>query len=459
MLNKKYLFAASCACALVACTSGGEKLGGGVSEETNTFAGVLLDVSGQPVSGATVLARHVSVDSIALKDTTDADGKFGFALKRGGNYALSSVSDSLAVYKTISFDGSRISMDLTLSKAVNYKGRVDLNSGIKAGNLTVSLPGSNWSASVDSEGGFEFKGIPEGTQGLQVSSPDQNHPSSAFALYLSDSTHLLVGPLPTSMMYNLEEVDLSVAEGLARSAETQSIQLPFNQDYGLISWWSMDYFREVDKTKLTTQDSRNHTDTVLVYCSDCFVPGKSGKALHLQSANQFGVIENDKGVLDSLTEMTFEAVVKIDSIPAKGSYRKNMVGKLGFGTDGDNDVFSFAVINDDCGVDVPSVAFFLTDGSGDSLRCENAVVSSDGLELGSWANYVVTWDGDYLSLFKNGVLNAAKPVSVKLLKPSEEPIFFGKEDIDFMLDDVRLGAKAINSADVLYRYYLRGGSL
>lgn len=458
MLSKKYFYAVSCACLLVAC-SPKEELGGGVSEETNNFAGVLLDVSGQPVSGATVLARHVSVDSIAFKDTTDAEGKFGFALKRRGNYALSSVSDSLAVYKTIAFDGSDVNLNLTLSKALNYKGRVALDSEIKPKNLTVSLPGSDWCASVDSLGEFEFEAVPEGTQALLVSSPDQYHAGSAFVLYLSNESSLMVGPLPTSMMYNLDEVDISTAIDLAQASDNQDIQLPVTQDYGLMSWWSMDNYRDADETKVTTLDSRNHTDAAVVYCSDCFVTGKSGKALQLQSASQFGVVENDKGILDSLTEMTFEVVVKIDSIPAKGSYRKNMVGKLGFGSEGDNDVFSFAVVNNECGVEVPSVAFFLADGSGDSLSCENAVVASGELELGAWANYVVVWDGDSLSLYKDGMLNATKMVSVKLLNPSEEPIFFGKEDINFMLDDVRLGAKAINSADVLYRYYLRGGSL
>ncbi|MCF0220765.1 MAG: hypothetical protein HUK19_00580 [Fibrobacter sp.] len=459
MLSRKYFYAISCACFLMACSPEGGQIGGGVSEETNTFAGVLVDVSGKPVSGATVLARHVSVDSIAFQDTTDGEGKFSFALKHRGNYALSSTLDSMAVYKTFAFDGSEIQMELPLSKALNYRGQVALSSDIKSKNVKVSLPGSHWSTTVDSLGYFQLEGVPVGTLALLVSSPDQYHANSTFALYLSEESETIVGPLPTSIMFNLDEVDLSVAEGPLQTTDKQVIQLPLAQDYGLVSWWTMDYYREVDETKATTLDSKNRTDAIVVYGPECFVPGISGKAIQLQSARQFGVIEDDKGILDSLTELTFEVMVKIDSLWEKVPYRKNMVGKLGFGSEGDNDVFSFAVIDGDCGVDKPTVGFFLADGSGDSLSCANAVIAADAVDFGSWENIVVTWNGDRLDLYKNGMLNASNQVSVKILNPSKEPIFFGKEDINFTLDDVRLGAKSINSTDVLYRYYLKGGSL
>ena len=39
----------------------------------------------------------------------------------------------------------------------------------------------------------------------------------------------------------------------------------------------------------------------------------------------------------------------------------------------------------------------------------------------------------------------------------ETPFIFGDKGLDITIKDVRLGNKAINPADVLYRYYLKGG--
>lgn len=135
------------------------------------------------------------------------------------------------------------------------------------------------------------------------------------------------------------------------------------------------------------------------------------------------------------------------------------MGKLGFGADDDHDVFSLALVDGGCGVEDARLAFFLADGSGDSLSCGNAAVSEKRIELGSWIHLVVVYDAGTIRMYENGNLVAEKETDIKLLGGSDEPIFFGKESLNIKLDDVRLGKNAITSADVLYRYNLKGGLL
>lgn len=460
MLNKKIVFALSCAALFAACTTqgGDDKLVGGFDEQTNNIAGVLLD-NGSPVAGVTVMARHLAIDTVALYDTTGADGSFGFRLTRRGYYALTSSVDSLAVYETFDFEGSEIKLDLNLKETLTFKGSIGVDSLGLAGGVTLSVPGSPWSVDVDSAGHFEFEGMPFGEYFLMVSSGDsKRYDDAVYAVKFSAEDSGIYGPLPTSVVY--DDAEWFAQDSLTFDSVNDSIvlEMPSVADYSLLCWWTFDYLRERDGFKATI-DARGRADSLFVYGIDNVVEGNTGKALHIQSADQFGVVENDHGILDSLTELTFETVVMFDSIKDQGAYRKNIVGKLGFGGESDKDVFSFALINKECGVSEPSVAFFLADGSGDSLRCENAVIANVAIDYKSWTNYVVTWDGDVLTLYKNGVWAGDHKVSVKRLYPSNESIFFGKEKINVKLDDVRLGAKAITSADVLYRYYLRGRSL
>lgn len=86
-------------------------------------------------------------------------------------------------------------------------------------------------------------------------------------------------------------------------------------------------------------------------------------------------------------------------------------------------------------------------------------MAKTAVEFNEWTHVVVVWSEGALQIYLNGKLDNQAEISVMQLESSDEPIFFGKEDVALKLDDVRLGAKAITSADVLYRYYLRGGAL
>lgn len=429
-------------------------MAGGVSEEENTIAGVLVDVSGKPARGTVVQARYVTVDSLNFVDTTDQNGKFAFPLKRLGKYGISAQLDSQAVFETVEFDGKSQEVSLELKKSHDFKGRVAFDSGLKQKFVNVSLPGSAWKVKTDEEGSFELSGMPEGTYSIKVESPDRLRYDNAIFILDVESSRF-VGPLPESMA----DADSLLGGKLALDGEgDRAMQLPANVDYNLISWWPMDVMESSDGNSVM-RDVHGGSETILVYGDAKLVDGAYGKAFALNSADQFGVIESDNGILDSLSEMTLEVTLMVDSLDREGVYRKNMIGKLGFGSAGDKDVFSLAAINGECGAESPRLAFFLADGSGDSLSCDNAVVAKAPIELGHWTRVVVVWSRDSLRLYQNANLDASAKVSVQTLGKSDEPIFFGKEDINLKLDDVRLGENAITSDDVLYRYYLRGGTL
>lgn len=459
-MNKKFAVsccAALCLTSLWACST--KETAGGVDEQTNTLAGVLTN-GGVPMARVPVVARYVSVDSIEFRDTTDENGKFGFPLLRYGTYALSSVSDSLGVYRTVEFLGSKQQVELSMARTFGFEGSLTRDGSRQVEGAYVYLPGSSWETYVDSQGKFLLENVPAGQYMLFAKSPDPaRYVNAAYVMDVSEEGSSVAGPLPTSMISSLEVLKESEAFDrlMSTASEDNSMALPLSTEYGLISLWSMDYVR-TNGEFMSTTDARGRVGDMALYGMDGLVTGFSGKAVLLDSPSKFGVVDKDNGVLDSAAELTLELMIQVDSVDEQGSYRRNIIGKLGF-DEKDKNVFSFALINKDCGAEKPSIAFFIADGSGDSLSCKNAVVSKEEIDFGTWTHYVVSWDGKNISLYKNGYLDAEEVVAVKVLEPSEEPMFLGKENINVRLDDVRLGAKAIGSADVLYRYYLRGGSL
>lgn len=435
---------------------------GGVSEETNTVAGVLVDVKGEVLSGVAVTARHMLVDTLAYTDTTDGAGKFAFPLSHQGVYGLSAESDSTALYKTIRYVGQKVeSLSLEMKETVSFEGRMVLDSSLVGKGIVAYLPGTSWYAETDSEGVFQFKNVPVGDYAIVVKSPDPiRYMDAAFVLKAGKKGIALSGPLSS----NNDNVFVDGKDSLVKNLELASgskgveVQLPLSTEYGLVSWWSMDYLTASGNQRILG-DARGRADGILLYGDAQIEESAFGKALSLNGADQFGVVENDNGALDSADQFTIELLLKLDSANSDSSYRKNIMGKLGFGSKDDHDVFSLALVEGGCGTQEPRLAFFLADGSGDSLSCENAAVSRDDVEFGSWQHLVIVFESGMIKMYSNGTLVAEKKTDIEVLQPSDEPIFFGKENLNLMLDDVRLGKKAITSADVLYRYNLKGGAL
>lgn len=219
----------------------------------------------------------------------------------------------------------------------------------------------------------------------------------------------------------------------------------------------MDYLADAGKGTKKVNDARGGTDGILLYGVDSLEEGATEKALALYGSDQFGVIEGERSILDSAKALTLEAWIRLEK-PSSKNYRMNLIGKLGFGSSEDKDVFSLALVQGECDRKNVSLGFFIADGSSNSLDCEDAAFVDYKL-FDEWVYVTAVWDGNTSALYVNGVKVADKAVSVTQIGVSSEPIFFGKESVNLKLDDVRLSTSAIGESDVLYRYYLKGGAI
>ncbi|WP_297945906.1 LamG-like jellyroll fold domain-containing protein [uncultured Fibrobacter sp.] len=456
-----------------ACTP--EDTAGGFGEETNALAGILVNEKGEPQANVRVFARHTKANISDLVDTTDADGKFEFSLVRQGSYGLSATKGKSAMYKRVNYYGQSMEVKARMVASTDVSGKVNLREDTLASDVVVYIPGSPWEAKTSDKGKFSFKGVPEGTYPVLAKSPDPVRFVDVFYVgTFEDGKADFNGPYPVDMIdavmakaapdsanavadssEDSEDADVR----LVNSEKSKNMLLPLSPEYGTLCLWPLDYLTEGFAGTKVSSDARGRTEGVIFYGDPELTEGVSRNAIVLKGANQYGVVENDRNALDDATEMTLEAWIDVAKLPSDSVYRRNIVGKLGFGSSGDQDVFSLSLVRGECGVKKPKLAFFIAAGSEeDSLGCENAVFS-DVVETDKWMYVAVVWNGSTLSMYVDGQLVDTAKTSVKKINPSTEPIIFGKEKLNIQLDDVRLSKTVINGADVLYRYYLKGGAL
>lgn len=418
-MNKLYstIFAAFLFVVLVWVGCSNNEVAGGVSEETNTIAGVLVDRKGSPVVSAKVLCRSVEVDTLESSDETNSKGEFSLPVKRYGSYGISASVDTLAFYEMVEFKGKDVDLkSVALKETVDFKGRVMLRDDSTSAGIVVRVPGSSWTATTDSLGFYKLEGVPAGKTTLQVVPADL-----------------------TRFVKVEHEVNVGA---LAGAKGTDSVMVPLSMEYGLRSWWAFGAVGNEGPVDFVS-DSRSWTAGMKLYGNPDF-----DAAVHFKGASQFGVVEDDRGILDSVTGFAVEAVLLVDKVlDDSASFRKNLVGKLGFGSAEDKDVFSLTVIQGMCGAKKTSFAFFLADGSGDSLSCKNAVVSKNALEFGKRYYLMATWNGKKVSLYENGKKVGETEVSFEKILASEESIFVGKESLEFSLEDLWISVEPLNDAD------------
>lgn len=434
-MNKFYLAAIAgillTTLAWVGCSD--NEVAGGVSEETNTIAGILVDKKGAPVVSAMVYCKSVDADTVTSSDETDSKGKFSLPVKRFGNYGISATVDSLAYYEVVEFKGKDVELNTaTLKETADISGRIMLRQDSTAAGILVRIAGSSWSATTDSLGFYKLKGVPAGKTTLQVIPADL-----------------------TRFVRVEHEVNVGA---LAGAKGTDSVMVPLSMEYGLRSWWAFGAVGNEGPVDFVS-DSRSWTAGMKLYGNPewgGFVSydetSNAVGAVHFKGASQFGVVEDDRGILDSATGFAVEVVLQVDKIlDTAATYRKNLVGKLGFGSEDDKNVFSLAVVKGECGTDKPSFAFFMADGSGDSLSCKKAVVSKNSLEFGKRYYLMATWNGNAVSLYENGKKVGAADAVFEKISPSEESIFVGKESLEFSLEDLRISVEPLNEADAEFR--------
>jgi hypothetical protein len=434
-MNKLYstIFAALLFVVLVWVGCSNNEVAGGVSEETNTIAGILVDQKGSPVVSAKVYCKSINVDTLESSDETNSKGEFSLPVKLWGSYGISASVDSQAFYKVVEFKGKDVDLkSVALKETVDFTGRVMLREDSTAAGITVRVPGSAWIAQTDSLGFYKLEGLPMGKTGL------------------------LVVPTDLTRFVKVEhEVNVGA---LAGASGVDSVMVPLSMEYGLRSWLAFGAVAK-DGPVDFVNDSRSWTAGMKLYGNPewgGFVSydetSNAVGAVHFNGASQFVVVEDDRGILDGVTGFAVEVVLQVDKVlDDSASYRKNLVGKLGFGSEEDRDVFSLSVIQGMCGAQKTSFAFFMADGSGDSLSCKNAVVSKNALEFGKRYYLMATWNGKKVSLYENGKKVGETEVSFEKISASEESIFVGKESLEFSLEDLRISVEPLNDADAEIR--------
>ena len=442
----------------------GGEVAGGVTEETNSIAGVIQVADKKAAKGVVVLARAVADSNKVYKDTTNNDGHFAFKFKEQGLYGISAKTESLAYYEMVDYKGVTVQVEGALKKFSSISGTVHLSGNNYDKPIQLSIPGSPWSTQANTSGYFIMDSVPAGSYYVHVNSPDPSRFNDA-NFWVSLSTNDVSssqGPLPvlSDLLAPSETVGVQNSESV-NTVPLFTWTLPMSLEYGLVGWWPMTYIAEESPSLRYLSDARGRTDVGVVYGKAFLDPGVLGTSVVLRGPNDFVVVESDRGVLDSAKAFTLEAWVYIEDlneVAEVDNYRKNIIGKVGFGGTDDKSVFSLALVKNECGAARdPSFGFFIADGSGMSLDCDNAVIAPSPAEVGKWTYVTAVWSGTEVTLYLNGVLVSTKSTSVNIWLPSVESLYFGKENLNLKLDEIRWSTVGISESDVLYRYFNQGG--
>ena len=318
MFRRRYLglVASAFACAgfigisTVACSDG--RVANGVSEETNTVAGILVDGSGKAVAGVPVFAKHFNVDTFVFNDTTDGDGKFGFPLLKRGQYGISAKRDSAAYYESVDFEGTEMEIAAKLQKTGVVEGNFHLRLDTVSAGIKIGIPGSPWQTETDEDGSFKLEGVPLGVQPLLAKSPDPIHFQDAiYVVSVGKKSSKFRGPIPTGLFEIFaskatesesdpsHDNDTSKSAGepfhgndsslvgalpttssdeIVRDADvvaSKSLQFPLSPEFGLRSWWSMDFLSDATNDAKKVGDARGWTEGILLYGVDTLENGPS----------------------------------------------------------------------------------------------------------------------------------------------------------------------------------------
>ena len=421
--------------ALTAC---GTFWAGGVDEEQNTVAGATDEEFSQPASSSEMNEQPVTESSSSFSTPADPSAPTSSGLEQGTAIVIpdpiiGTISSSSYTVPTSSTDSTEQRQDLH-----EFTGIIRNNGNPL--DLSLNVDGNLYTTTTDQSGRFTFENVPEGTHVLYTTK-DGTVGDVAFLLQNSGNRCSLLGPIPASESENLTATDLTAPPMQTIIPSAAGTTIP-------------------DTTTIVVGGGDGKKDSVVYQGGieiSCYPIGEMP-----HEADYGHVCKWDESTLNGAPSecdltanpeaVTIEANVVIGNLDSESSYRLNIVGKQ---WEKSNGLFSLAVINNDCGVTKPSLAFFVSNGSGYS--CDNALISGVTVETGVPLALTAVWSGNSLWLYKNGFPAAFRVGSVDLSNDLNAPVVFGNEDGTVTLNSVQLGNKAIYSADVLYRYYLKGG--
>ena len=429
---------ASFAFTLTAC---GVFWAGGVDEEHNTVAGV----ADEATTDSPIIADDSNINCVTVNDTTICISRNDLNIPHD---SVIQVIDTISENPTIIDKGDSIETPVPAEVVVNsysIKGYVakDLETN---NSIEIALVDTTFYVKGNSDGMFEIT-VPEGTYSFVVKSIGNSGYVSESNYYLSYNSGVTVlGPVPTSVAGNVDAEDLE-------APPVQTVEIP-----PATGMTPDPVPTDSSSTGMPPQDtSSNNSDAVILLPNE----PDYGLVYHWSEPN---IPANESTVNDSLVfangleELTFEITLKVNSFPETPMiFSKNVFGKKG--------LFNLAIVRATCHVQEPALAFFIGNGFEFNSCHDKAVVSSATIEVGKEITVTGVWDGKHVMLYKDGFLIAeqtlTKIADINYITADnilETPFVFGDKEMDISIIDARLGNKAISSADVLYRHYLKGGA-
>jgi hypothetical protein len=170
--------------------------------------------------------------------------------------------------------------------------------------------------------------------------------------------------------------------------------------------------------------------------------GHSKTALSFKSQNSYAVSIKAGDKFSAAVSFEISAWFRIDSLPPKSEQPYNLIGKFKADSSALPSEFSLALVNGACGTEVPSFAFFLTEGSS-LFACKDAVLSKNPVKADLWTFVEIKWDGRYLTLHQDGIAVAKEERILAVLPYSNLPIYLGKSKIPFAIDKLSLNSEAL----------------
>ena len=429
---------ASFAFTLTAC---GVFWAGGVDEEHNTVAGV----ADEATTDSPIIADDSNINCVTVNDTTICISRNDLNIPHD---SVIQVIDTISENPTIIDKGDSIETPVPAEVVVNsysIKGYVakDLETN---NSIEIALVDTTFYVKGNSDGMFEIT-VPEGTYSFVVKSIGNSGYVSESNYYLSYNSGVTVlGPVPTSVAGNVDAEDLE-------APPVQTVEIP-----PATGMTPDPVPTDSSSTGMPPQDtSSNNSDAVILLPNE----PDYGLVYHWSEPN---IPANESTVNDSLVfangleELTFEITFKVNAFPETPMiFSKNVFGKKG--------LFNLAIVRATCHVQEPALAFFIGNGFEFNSCHDKAVVSSAKIEVGKEITVTGVWDGKHVMLYKDGFLIAeqtlTKIADINYITADnilETPFVFGDKEMDISIIDARLGNKAISSADVLYRHYLKGGA-
>lgn len=413
---------ASSAIALSAC---GTFWAGGVDEETNTVAGANTEDRSNYDLVASADSIDVNIDTLHIPVQ-----EVHTPIKSDPQLVISD-PPMIGSCEEDTYPATNIPVNSFTGKLNNTNG--------EALNITVKLYGGDVNTTTDASGYFKLQDLPIGIYPMIVTSEKSE---IAYLLKNNSSNEEILGPVPSSAISTVDASDFEepALQNFNYIDEGTSVGAPDPQP-------EPDPDPESSSATTGYQSSASEKEPVAatIDLPHDFDYGVINQWSNIENGSIEADLSNDNRWPE---EWTVEVNFELSSIDAEGSYTRNLFGKF----ENESGVIRLAIINGVCGTKAPSFALYIS--SYGEFSCNYAVISTATVETGKKISLTGTFDGKALKLYKDGFKIAEKIRNFYGLQSySKEQFVFGDENLNLKLNDVRLGEKAITSADVLYRYY------